>query len=1315
MSVVGADVEPPPGFENEVPEQQPAPPDVPPEPSFRRPEVRTSSGSQYGGSEEWSARERDDRKGETTHGEWTDSNWSHGDKWRHSGWGDIWDGGKGDDIQPGWGRRSSWESTTMGASRTGTDSYRARRNDEDPWDGGRDPWLSGRSDRLRREDPCDQRERPWADGRDGRAGDNDYDHRRQWWDNGNDDNLRRGQWTDDRTSHSSLAAEDGVAWNGWSHFGNGGFKGATQEGSYGGRPSQGRPSERLSVPSFQADDTEDLGGSARSYLRQIEAWRRMTYLPPEQQALVLYQNLGGKAWVAAEELSVAKLASPGGIQYYVSWISARFLDLEVARVGKAFSDFFRRLRRKNGQSIREYNTEYDRLHARLREVGCQLPEDCAAWLYIDRLQLEEAQELNLLASVGNQYNLHKLQQAAVLHDRGHRKPWEREHGKGRRPHTAHVTSYDDGGISETEDEADFHDGVPEEVAQAYLTYQTAKNRYKDQAKNRGYQGGAKDDGGDREARKDLGNPGREERLKKLKSKSFCASCGQKGHWHKDSECPNNKANGGTEGKPVRGVEVCHHVLAEVMTLKHEGEALVGITDTACAKSVAGTGWMQRYSDLAAEIGEKVDLVKECEAFRFGTGKIHYSAFHVVIKFLLGSKLVSLKVSVINGDVPLLLSKKALAQLGMIYDIAKNVADFSAVELRNFPLLQTTSGHPAIPISPAKAGEGDGQLQLLDNGPMPAQQYTAFVVSDHVPTAPKPYKIFYDKKLSLEVKQMLTQDRLSETSFIAWWNSTNIDSDFWVEGEFAWHRIHVTPRRSLFSPYLWKTHGTVQKDMLLSCIGKYRVTEGFCSRTGKPLESAVDVVERGDDQPSFPLFWFGRSTFAKATAPLASLLPPSATGGHEQLVMPTTSDQPHEQGGVVGRSQPCGGACASPLDGRGNQGCHPGASHGEQPGLGDEVHLEPDAGRAEDEGQKPGSRLWRADHQGEPDQAHPGPHEHAGPRADEDREVPGLRVRGHTRGLRRVGVEGGEGEFESTPGACTIREVVRHQEGEGHLRRPGVCRGELHGALPEGALRGCELTDVEGHRLERCGGGGRLGKPEPHSTSDEDDPNQEANRERGPQHASRHQDRGGGDRGAREASGGSEEEGCGQGLFKAQRALSYDARTGSGGPRPPPEQHGHEEDSVVSIFPDVPHPGHHSGASDQYNHIGSHFGGKTIVNLGWCCGSRKNYTENEEFITDGDFVSGGSNQSSVYAVDASDGDLDHRPHLRRALREGDYSFDTVHSILEVANMKGPRRTQKERRWEKQLDKSSTRPSASTLMEACLELLREPKPMRTSRDT
>ncbi|CAE7358666.1 unnamed protein product, partial [Symbiodinium sp. KB8] len=192
-----------------------------------------------------------------------------------------------------------------------------------------------------------------------------------------------------------------------------------------------------------------------------------------------------------------------------------------------------KLRRKHGQSIRYYNAEYDRLYVRLKEVGCVLPEKCAAWLYVDRLHLEEGVEPNLLASVGNVYNLKKLQKAAIIPERGLQKPLEGGGKGGRKPYTAQVTDAGEdveqplGDIEDEELEA-----IPEEeVAVAYMTFQKAK--YKEQAQSRGYRGdGTKDHGKD--GGKGSGqhaepkDKAREEKLKQIKARSFCSGCGCRG-------------------------------------------------------------------------------------------------------------------------------------------------------------------------------------------------------------------------------------------------------------------------------------------------------------------------------------------------------------------------------------------------------------------------------------------------------------------------------------------------------------------------------------------------------------------------------------------------------------------------------------------------------------------------------------------------------------------------------------------------------------------------------------------------------------------
>ena len=70
-------------------------------------------------------------------------------------------------------------------------------------------------------------------------------------------------------------ARDAV-WEGWQHFDYAGGSDREAERSQAGAGGGSRPIERLTVPTFSGeDDGDDVGTSARSYLRQIEAWRRM--------------------------------------------------------------------------------------------------------------------------------------------------------------------------------------------------------------------------------------------------------------------------------------------------------------------------------------------------------------------------------------------------------------------------------------------------------------------------------------------------------------------------------------------------------------------------------------------------------------------------------------------------------------------------------------------------------------------------------------------------------------------------------------------------------------------------------------------------------------------------------------------------------------------------------------------------------------------------------------------------------------------------------------------------------------------------------
>ena len=230
--------------------------------------------------------------------------------------------------------------------------------------------------------------------------------------------------------------------------------------------------------------------------------------------------------------------------------------------------------------------------------------------------------------------------------------------------------------------------MPEEVAVAYATYQTAKQKYKEHQKSRGLNNYHAENKGEA-AHPSKGNEKANEKIKLMKAKSFCSGCGRRGHWHQDAERPHNQPGYQKTGDKIAGrtadVSFCNLLPAEVFSIRLENTGLLGIADTACARTVAGTQWLQAYTDKLATLGARPELKKECEAYRFGTGKIYYSSFYVVLAFELGSKIVQVRTSIINGDVPLLLSRTVLGKLGMVFDIGRGQADFNKVGLKGFDL------------------------------------------------------------------------------------------------------------------------------------------------------------------------------------------------------------------------------------------------------------------------------------------------------------------------------------------------------------------------------------------------------------------------------------------------------------------------------------------------------------------------------------------------------------------------------------------------------------------------------------------------------
>ena len=705
----------------------------------------------------------------------------------------------------------------------------------------------------------------------------------QGWDDSEWDKGLKTGWLDDaqiRGFNVSNPRNTTAMNNGrWAGSYDENYQGYTDYGWGSGGSSRGdfRTNEKVAVPEFSGEGSEqDVGKSARSYVRKVQVWLRCTRMPVEQRALALYNALSDRAWAYAEELDMDILASEHGVPYYLEWIQTRFMDMEVTKISQMMGDLFRRCKKKSEQSVREFNVEFERLVLRLREVRCELPPLVKAWLYVDKLRLNEGEELALLASVGNEYDVRRLQQAAMIQDSSLRRGFgggsgAQSHGADKRwsgkfgKHSVHMTTHEEELPSSEEDEPNdleddrelVEEGVAEAAHTAYMAYQGAKAKYREALKGRGV---------------DLEEVKRrsEERLRQAKQRSYCSACKRRGHWHRDPECPLRGASkgkdGGTGEPGTHSVNMVHNVHSSFVaenSIAQPGPILEmkAILDTACTKTVAGYPWFESYYVMADNLGIPWEVIDEKDYFQFGASRIHTSEFAVRCWFAISGKWFMAKVAVVPCPVPLLFSRPVLSKLGAQYDLAAQKVTLRALNLFDLEVQDSGTGHPALLVSQFPEGPPPMSEDLqCDDVWAPVGVYMAASASSgSCPHSP----LFYTKKVPLEVHNMLADGSvLKAPSFYSWWKNANQSNDFWIETDHEMIRIHVTPRKALFDPSLWKTNQASLRYALLAKLRGGRVSELIPALSeGIEVRSLADSLHEQLPCPNVGL-WIGRSRFVK---------------------------------------------------------------------------------------------------------------------------------------------------------------------------------------------------------------------------------------------------------------------------------------------------------------------------------------------------------------------------------------------------------------------------------------------------------------------
>lgn len=128
-----------------------------------------------------------------------------------------------------------------------------------------------------------------------------------------------------------------------------------------------------------------------------------------------------------------------------------------------------------------------------------------------------------------------------------------------------------------------------------------------------------------------------------------------------------------------------------------------IVDLGCMKTVAGTDWINPLVRQLKHQGKYVKVEPENESFRFGDGHLSHSKYSVLVEVTLATIPCILRISVVSGNCPPLLSKHVATSLGFIIDTQKHVLSSQQYNVKAFGLQQTATGsalggHYILPVT-----------------------------------------------------------------------------------------------------------------------------------------------------------------------------------------------------------------------------------------------------------------------------------------------------------------------------------------------------------------------------------------------------------------------------------------------------------------------------------------------------------------------------------------------------------------------------------------------------------------------------------------
>ena len=402
--------------------------------------------------------------------------------------------------------------------------------------------------------------------------------------------------------------------------------------------------------------------SFEAWKSEIDVWKLVTDLPPGKRAPAVLLSLPHQKKEVALELTTAELSGEDGLDLLIDKLKASFGKEGNDRAIELYSRF-ENLTRGNSL-MSDYIQKFQTAYHQITNFDMKLPTAVLACKLLNGANLDDKERKMVLAATSElEYDKMKASLRRIFNTVATDLPQKTTDVKEEPTFMTH----------------------PEDVETSALVTRRKAN-YKHQSGN--WRKPLKQKTTDRETNP-LDSSGRPSR---------CAVCGSIFHWARDcteKEEKNELHSDAKRPKPDDDQDVFLTIACDLTFLKTCFSK--AIVDTACTKTVASYRWVNDYVDrLDQNLRKLIKKEKSDIQIVFGDNGVVQSHFTVTLPVQFGELRCFLKIEVIDGFLPLLLSLRTIENAGFIFDARRRVIK---VRESTIPYETAASGHALVPLLP----------------------------------------------------------------------------------------------------------------------------------------------------------------------------------------------------------------------------------------------------------------------------------------------------------------------------------------------------------------------------------------------------------------------------------------------------------------------------------------------------------------------------------------------------------------------------------------------------------------------------------------